>query len=208
MNLILSRAFKESVEVNSESIVPWIPEIFESFTIYNRVQYFLHFYVHRIRSCEGTTDIHDLLQRVNRSSTGCRQYSAHRIRSWANTFTASATHWTFHIWKPGWTWTRRRKSLASTSIPHKVCSTPLIRTSWSFSTGPRSPLSTRTTTVSSCFISFRFSSRWTGVNWTNYDEKLPVSRIQRHSCSWNSNLLKRKNCENSNACERTEKFSS
>ena len=156
----------ESVEVNSESIVPWIPEILGllQFTTKSSISYiFLTYYyiqtsVCRIRSCEGMTDIH-LLQRVNRSSTGCRQYSAHRIRSWANTFTASATHWTFHIWKPGWTWTRRRKSSASISIPHKVCSTPLIRTSWSFSTGPRSPLSTRTTTVSSRFISLRFSSR-------------------------------------------------
>lgn len=109
--------------------------------------YNIYFFI-TVRQCNNRR----WLQRVNKSNTACRRYSGHRIPFWGNTSTASATHWIFHIWKPGWTWTRRRKSSASISIPHKVCSTPLIRISWSFSTGPRSPLSTRTIMVSISFI--------------------------------------------------------
>lgn len=116
------------------------------YLIINFIIYF--FFIIMIKQCNNGC----WLQRVNRSNTACRRYSGHRIPFWGNTSTASATHWIFHIWKPGWTWTQRRKSSASISIPHKVCSTPLIRISWSFSTGPRSPLSTRTIMVSISFI--------------------------------------------------------
>lgn len=121
-----------------------------------------------------------MFQRAIRSSTAFRQCLGLRTRYSVSIYTASATHSTFRISRPGWTWTQKRKSSVSIYIPHKVCSTVLIRTLWNFSIGQKWESFTRTITVSTIDIDEKMKKKKNLNERKDWSVKQGSSLTRRH----------------------------